>query len=186
MDEWQQIRRCRDGTPAAFEPLVRRHEGRALAYAGALLGDEDEAADAVQDAFVRAYRSLDRLEEGSPFGPWLRAILRNLCLDRIRSARRRREQRWPRTVGRSLAREPRAGGEMVRAELARHVRDAVSELSDAHRSVLVLRELGGLDYAEIADVLDLAQGTVASRLHHARSSLREILERRGISPVDLP
>lgn len=186
MDEWEQIRRCRAGSTSAFEPLVRRHEGRALAFAGSLLGDPDEAADVVQEAFVRAYRNLDRLEEGSRFGPWLRTILRNLCLDCLRSARHRREERWPESVGRELAREPRASDTVLRDELATRVMDAVAELDEPHRAVLVLRELEGLGYAEIADSLGIAEGTVASRLYHARRKLREILELRGVSPADLP
>lgn len=84
--EWELIRRCRAGQASAFEALVRKHEAPALALAGGLLGDADDAADAVQDAFVRAYRTLDRLAEGSAFGPWFRTILRNLCLDRARGA----------------------------------------------------------------------------------------------------
>jgi RNA polymerase sigma factor (sigma-70 family) len=89
-NEWDLIVRCRAGSTAAFEPLVRRHEGRALHIAELLLGDADDAADAVQEAFVRAYRSLDGLRPGSDFGAWFRSILRNHCLDRIRSAPRRR------------------------------------------------------------------------------------------------
>ncbi|MFW6079468.1 MAG: RNA polymerase sigma factor, partial [Gemmatimonadota bacterium] len=72
------VARCRRGSTAAFEPLVREYEPPALAIARGMLGDADEAADAVQDAFVRAYRSLGRLREGSRFGPWFRTILRNL------------------------------------------------------------------------------------------------------------
>src|SRR5687767_9312125 len=87
--EWDLVSRCLAGSTGAFEPLVKRHEGPALVVARSLLGDPDEAADAVQDAFVRAYHTLGRLRPGSAFGPWFRAILRNLCLDRLRSPRRR-------------------------------------------------------------------------------------------------
>jgi RNA polymerase sigma-70 factor, ECF subfamily len=83
--EWDLIVKCRRGSTKAFEPLVLRYEGQALAIAESLLLDRDDAADAVQDAFVRAFRGLGKLAEGSSFGPWFRSIVRNLCLDRLRS-----------------------------------------------------------------------------------------------------
>lgn len=180
-DDWTLIRESRGGVTRAYGSLVRRYERGALAYAGALLGDDTEAEDAVQDAFVRAYRSLDRLEEGSAFGPWLRVIVRNLCLDRLKSARWRREREWPEEGPAPAAREPDAHREVERAELARRVHEAVRRLSREHREVLVLREMDGLGYAEIARVLDVPGGTVASRLHHAREELKRALERDGIT-----
>src|SRR3990172_2209835 len=92
--ERELIDRCRAGSTAAFEPLVKAHEAQALLLAEGLLGDADDAEDAVQDAFVKAYRSLGKLEEGSAFGPWFRAILRNRCIDLLRSAPRRRKASW--------------------------------------------------------------------------------------------
>lgn len=181
-DDWTLIERSRDGAHRAYGALVRRYEARALAYAGALLGDDVEAQDAVQDAFIRAYRSLGRLEEGSPFGPWLRAIVRNLCLDRLKSARRRRERPWTEGAAASAARAAEADRALERDELARRVHDAVRRLGREHREILVLREMDGLGYAEIARILDVAEGTVASRLHHARTALKEALERDGITP----
>jgi RNA polymerase sigma factor (sigma-70 family) len=96
--EWDLISRCRRGSTAAFEPLVRAHEARALAVAEGMLGDVDDAADAVQEAFVKAYRSLRRLREGSTFGPWFRTILRNHCRDRLRSSGGRTHVAWDERV----------------------------------------------------------------------------------------
>jgi len=186
-DDWTLIRRCRKGAVRAFEPLVRRYEGRALGYAAALLGDDADAEDAVQEAFIRAHGSLDRLEAGSSFWPWLRAIIRNLCLDRLGSAARRRERRWPEPGegGPPLSRPPDELRSAARRELAEGIREAVKELSPEHREILVLREMDGFDYGEIARELEISPGTVASRLHHARRSLREILERRGVTPESM-
>lgn len=195
-DEWRWIRRCREGEPGAYESLVRSHEGWAMAYAGAMLGSEDDAADAVQDAFVRAYRNLGDLEPGRAFGAWFRAILRNRCLDELRSARSRREVRDEdgrpgeeagsrARRGRRGRRRPDAPRRLERQELGRSVRSALSELSREKRAVLVLREMEGMSYGEIADRLGVSDGTVASRLHHGRRELRRVLEERGITPEDI-
>jgi RNA polymerase sigma-70 factor (ECF subfamily) len=167
---------------------VRSHEGWALSYAGAMLGSTDAAADAVQDAFVRAYRNLDGLEEGRPFAPWFRAILRNRCLDELRSARSRREvsREARREDGRRVrgARRPDAPERVEREELGRIVRSALGELSPEKRTALVLREMEEMSYEEIADQLGLSTGTVSSRLHHARQELRGVLEERGFTVED--
>lgn len=184
--EWKLIARCRNGNAAAFEPLVREYERPATALARGMLGDADAAEDAVQDAFVRAYRALGRLEEGSAFGPWFRTILRNLCLDRLRAPRLARRTDWPPPAShRSVWNEAVGTGRLERAELARTVRDALGALSDEHRLALVLKEMDGLSYAEIAETIGVPVGTVASRLHHARSALRAVFEARGITLEDV-
>lgn len=184
-DDWELIRRCRAGAPEAFEPLVHRHESRALAYAGSLLGGRAEAEDAVQEAFVRAYRNLEDLDEDGSFAPWFRAILRNECLDRLKSARRRREEDWPSEGRQPAARRADAPDRLEREALARAIRSAVGELDPRHREVFVLREMDGLSYREIAGALGISDGTVASRLHHARRTLKEVLTDRGVTPEEM-
>ena len=175
--EWSLIARCRAGSAAAYEPLVRRYEAGGLALAGTLLGDQDEAQDAVQDAFVKAYRSLNRLADGSEFGPWFRRILRNLCLDRLRSAPRRSRVPWDdATVDRAVWSEPAGSVAIEQEQLAATIRAALDRLSVEHRDVLVLKEIEGLSYAEIAKLTDSSPGTVGSRLFHARAALRTIME----------
>ena len=165
-----------------------------------MLGSDADAADAVQDAFVRAYRNLDSLEPGRPFGPWFRAILRNRCLDELRSARSRREvsrEREPdgsagtapepgtRARGGRGSHRPRGPERVEREELGRIVRSALKELSDEKRAVLVLREMEEMSYEEIARELGVSPGTVSSRLHHARRELRGVLEERGFTVEDV-
>jgi RNA polymerase sigma factor (sigma-70 family) len=180
--EWDLILRCRRGSTAAFEPLVRAHETRALAVAEGMLGDADDAADAVQEAFVKAYRSLRRLREGSAFGPWFRTILRNHCRDRLRAAVGRSRVPWEEGVTGEEGREaPAAAAAVERAELSEAVRDALARISSEHREILVLKEMEGMSYAEIARETGVPTGTVASRLHHARIALRKVLVAGGIS-----
>jgi RNA polymerase sigma-70 factor, ECF subfamily len=183
--EWTLIRQCRRGRPDAFEPLVLRYQGEALAIAEALLLDPDDAADAVQDAFVRAYRGLARLSEGSPFGPWFRAILRNRCLDRLRSVEhRRRDSLVEDVVTKHAWVEPVGTEQIEREHLAGLVHRALRTLSAAHREVLVLKEMEGLAYAEIAQALGVPEGTVASRVYHARAALRRALQDQGMTAME--
>ncbi|HWV57880.1 MAG TPA: sigma-70 family RNA polymerase sigma factor [Longimicrobiales bacterium] len=182
--EWDLIRRCLAGSTAAFEPLVRHHERAALAIAAGLLGDRDDAADAVQEAFVRAYTRLDRLAAGSSFGAWFRTILRNVCLDRLKSAAARAE-RWTAATETEVGwAEAPALESVAREQLANMVHAALARLPAEHRSVLVLKEMDGLSYAEIATALGVPRGTVASRLYHARAALKRELAALGFTRED--
>lgn len=183
--EWDLIQRCRKGNSAAYELLVNRYQREAFIIARSLLLDSDEAADAVQDSFVRAWRSLGRLAEGSTFGPWFRTIVRNHCIDRLRSPNRKRRTEYTEyTVDRhgpkSQIRDP-----AQTSELTSLVRSALEELSSDHREILVLKEMEGLNYAEIAEALKIPDGTVASRLFHARAALKRVLLARGITAEDI-
>jgi RNA polymerase sigma-70 factor (ECF subfamily) len=183
--EWTLIHQCLRGRTGAFEPLVLRYQGEALAIAEALLLDPDDAADAVQDAFVRAYRQLGRLAEGSAFGPWFRSILRNLCIDRLRSpARRRRESITDESIAAHSWVEPVGTDRLERDQLAAAVQRALRTLSTAHREVLVLKEMDGLGYREIAQALGIPEGTVASRVYHARAALRRALVEQGLTAME--
>jgi RNA polymerase sigma-70 factor (ECF subfamily) len=176
--EWDLIRKCREGSSSAFEPLVLKNQDRALRMAAALLGDDDEAADAVQDAFVKAYRSLRRLKDGSDFGAWFRTILRNGCMDRLRSPRRKHA-----TLTEDLEAEPDLGAEQD--DLAAILKRALAAISPEHREILVMKEMEGMSYAEIASVAGIAPGTVASRIYHARLALKKALLSRGITPEEV-
>lgn len=178
--EWGLIEQCRRGRTAAFEPLVRSHQSSALAIANGLLLDGDEAADAVQDAFVRAYNGLNRLAEGSAFGPWFRSIVRNSCLDRLRARSRHPQESLTDDVTPHEWIEPTGTDRIERLELASAVWAALRRISDAHREVLVLKEMEGMSYRDIARALGIAEGTVASRVFHARAALREELISQGL------
>lgn len=175
--EWDLILRCRSGSEASFEPLVRGHQRQALAIAEALLGNAEDAADAVQEAFVKAFRALGGLRSGSPFGPWFRSIVRNQCRDRLR-IRRPAEEPWaPEVVDRALWTEPSAPLALQQEQLAQAVRVALARISPEHREILVLKEIEDMSYTQIAEVMNIPAGTVASRLYHARGALKKALER---------
>lgn len=180
--EKELLRKCRDGAPRFYEPLVRVYEERALSAATAILGDAEAARDAVQDAFVRAYRSLDGFDLSRPFGPWFFGILRNRCRDLARSSRARRERRRRATVETVASGTVRgdAREDAARRDLQRIVRRALDRVSPENREILVLKDMAGFTYREISEMLEIPEGTVASRLYRAREALRGVLEEMGV------
>jgi len=181
MVEADLIRRCRAGETACYEPLVRAYEAPALRIALSMLGDADDARDAVQDAFVKAYQSLARFDEERPFAPWFFRILRNRCRDALRSRKPNVELSVLDQSREALAAGDSGDPERVHERTAARERlwRALGTIADEHREVLVLKELQGFRYAEIAKILGVPEGTVASRLYHARKALKDALLAQG-------
>ena len=165
------VRRARAGDREAFGVLVTRHQRAALRTAFAIGGSESEAEDVTQEAFVKAFRSLRRFEEGRPLRPWLMQIVANEARNRRRS-RGRRERLAVRAAsvggGPSGSTEDLALGEVTAGEL----RAALARLDDRDRTVIALRYFAGLSEAETAAALEVPPGTVKSRLSRALDRLR--------------
>ncbi len=179
--ETELIRKCQAGRKDFYEPLVRAYEGEAHRVAVAIMGDVDAARDAVQEAFIKAYRALDRFELGRSFRPWFLQILRNQCRDALR--RQKAGFRTERISPLMSERMPsHADTERARrqAEAKELLWQGLSRISVDHREVLVLKELEELSYVEIAEALGIPEGTVASRLFHARRALKEALDEIGV------
>ena len=181
--ERELIRKCKTGDSRFYEPMVRAYEPAGLRMAVAMMGNQDDARDALQDAFVKAYQSLHRFDLRRPFGPWFFQILRNQCRDMLRSrqARFKVEALDERLELRPADSE--TGPERARQRSAAKdvLWKALEQIGQDHREVLVLKELQGLRYHEIAEILDVPEGTVASRLFHARKALKDTLEDMGVS-----
>ena len=169
--------RLRRGDPAAFETLVVVHQHRVFAVALRMLGNRADAEDAAQEVFLRVHRALPGFRGDAKLSTWLYAIAARLCLSRLGEAHRR----LVRADGEALARVPDAEADPARHleedEREAALRRAITELSDDRRMVVVLRDLEGLPYEEIAQILGLELGTVRSRLHRARLDLKGKLER---------
>jgi len=170
-----------DGNTAAFSVLVNRHHERVFNTAYGLVGDLDEADDLAQEAFLKAFRSLRRFRGQSLFSTWLYRIAVNCCLDFLKSKHRRSSvsldenleyQDFPR-IGINKAQD--ADIDVQRRELQEILERALSNLPEEYRVTFVLREIEGLAYEEIADLLKCSVGTVKSRLFRGRTKLREIL-----------
>lgn len=166
------IARLRAGDEDAYETLFRTHAGAMLAVARRYFGDTDDAADAVQDAFVSAFRAMESFEGTSRLGTWLHRITVNACLMTLRSRKRRPNVPLD---GRPIpARTEEA--DVHRAETGVRVRAAVSRLPEEYRSVVQLREFDGLDTAATAARLGTNEAVVKTRLHRARHALKALLE----------
>ena len=176
----------RAGDEAAFEKLVRLYIARCLAVATRILRDADEAKDAVQDAFLSAWKNRERFDGRSRFGTWLHRITVNASLQRLRKRRPAAEAELDPLLPSFQAggmhtrhyatwREPSGLG-ADRAEIHAYVREAIQSLPETYRVVLVLRDVEGLDTAETATLLDVTSGVVKVRLHRARQALRTILD----------
>lgn len=177
LEENELVDRARSEDLAAFEDLVRLHQATALRLAYLLVRDHGEAEDVTQEAFIRAYGALARFRPGSPFRPWLLAIVRNVASNRRRSRGRQ--------VGlvMRVAADPASGGaapspeaEVLGEERARQVLDAVEALPERYRLVVACRYLLGLSEAETAGTLGIAAGTVKSRTSRALQQMRQRLE----------
>ncbi len=170
------IDRTLSGETEAFGELVVRHQNRLYSTLVHVTGDADEAREIAQDAFVQAFVKLATFQRSAAFYTWLFRIAFNLRIGRKRRERRHRiwqENQVASGVGPGVLQEP--GGRLESAECAQSVRAAIEALADDHREVLLLREMEGYCYEEIARILDVPVGTVRSRLHRARAHLREVL-----------
>ena len=169
--------RLRAGDAPAFEELVMTYQHRVFGVALRMLGNRAEAEDVAQEAFVRAHRALGEFRGDAKLSTWLYAITSRLCLNRLASGERRLTRQGEDALLRLSDAGPRPDAALERRELETALGRAIAELPEDRRIVVVLRDIEGLSYEEIAQVLELTLGTVRSRLHRARADLKEKLER---------
>ncbi len=196
------IAKAQSGDMAAFRQLVERHQRRAFAVALSLVRDENDARELVQDAFLRVFKSLGSFQGGSSFFTWLYRIITNLSIDLIRKPGRQLEGL---DASRLDTRENEDDGgadfsllskvdgadplDVVRRrEIAARLQSALDALPSYHRGVIVMREIEGLSYEEMATAMGVSKGTIMSRLFHARQKLQKALadcyaEQIGAHPV---
>ena len=166
------------GDAYAFEQLMRRHEGRMYAVALRMCGNREDAQDCVQDAMLRVYRALDRFKGQSSFSTWVYRITMNTCLDELR----RRKVRASSSLDTLLEsgwspsdEEDTPERHALRSEQKAALGRAINDLPEDMRAAIVLRELHGLSYEEISDVLAVNVGTIKSRISRGREKLRQLI-----------
>ncbi len=188
-EELRLIRRVQAGETEAFEDLVRAHEKTVYNLALRMTGDAQDAEDMAQEAFLKAYRSLGDFRGESKFSVWLYRIVSNVCLDFLRRRSRRpsvsltaedeegEEQQW------DVPDERLSPERLLEQKLTREaVQAGLRELPEEQRAILLLREIKGLSYEEIGEILSLEPGTVKSRIFRARKRLCAFLLREGNIP----
>ena len=180
------VRRARTGDQAAFSALVTAYEGRIYMLALRYLGNRDDAQDAAQEVFLRVFRFLDGFKEESNFSTWIYRIAVNVCKDllmqKIRRAEQPLEQKDEDNEDYALPiPDERYAPETVfeAAQLRKSLCDAILSLPEAQRQIIILRDVQGLSYEEIGEILFLERGTVKSRIARARGNLRKLLLQTG-------
>jgi RNA polymerase sigma-70 factor (ECF subfamily) len=207
VDDVELVEAARGGDRDAFRVLFERYHRRAYSLAYGVVHNADDALDVVQDAFIKAHKYLDKFEGTSSFYTWLYRIVMNLAIDHLRKHKKSRAVDFAEAsvreedasandelVPRILGANP--GRALVDKEIRARIEAALEELSDNHRAVLVMRELEGLSYEEMAQVMGCSKGTIMSRLFHARRNMqkrlldliehpaRELLDDLGVAKDD--
>jgi len=185
MDEQALIQAARRGDLEAFNRLVLEYQSLAYNVAYRILGDADAAADATQDAFLSAYQGISRFRGGS-FRAWILRIVTNACYDQLRAKQRRPTASLEALLvkdaspGVSFADQKESPEEYaLRQELSRVIQAGIQTLTPEQRVALVLSDVQGLSYQEIAEVMRVSLGTVKSRISRARAKLRDYLRQQG-------
>ena len=174
MDDQAAIERCRAGDKDAFRHVVQHYQAEAIGHALAILGNREDAMDAVQEAFIDAFQALDRIDLTRRFYPWFYIVLRNRCY-KLAAGRKRRE------ASSSDEMEILAPTSRLGPEDTMLLEQAMLELPAEDRELITLRHLDGLSYQELAERLEVPPGTIMSRLFHARKRLREKLARHSFT-----
>ena len=172
------VARCRSGDWEAFSDLMLKYQTRVLTLATRMLGSPSEAEDIAQDIFAKVFLSLHKFRGAARFSTWLYRITVNHCLNYMRS-RARQQQTLVAIESKDLAEASPASNPQWRLEQKERwalVQAKLQALSPEHRTIIILRDIEGLAYEEIAEVLLLESGTVKSRIHRARMELKDLLE----------
>ena len=191
--EQELVSAAKAGDQQAFEQLVLDNQNRIYSLAVRLAGDREEAFDLAQEAFVKAWQGLPAFQGESSFATWIYRLATNVCIDYLRKQKRRRqvesevslddeELSW--TEPADWSQDPHR--QLERSEQGRALARGLEALPEQQRQILVLRELSGLSYQEIAEKLNLDLGTVKSRIARARMALRKILAEDGNFSVPPP
>lgn len=181
------IKKCQHGDYDAFEVLVNTYTDRAYSVAFGVMGNHHDAADMTQEAFIKVFKNIKKFNFKSSFNTWLYRIVKNTCIDELRKKKRKR------TISLDAGLEGYEGDYFMQIsddsadiqeilenkETSGMLYDALEMLNEKHRSVLVLVDIKGYDYREVADMLELPVGTVKSRISRAREKLAVIIKNKG-------
>lgn len=179
------------GDEEGFEKLVEKYQNKVYTLCYRYSGNDEDACDLAQEAFIKAYRSLDSFKGSSRFGTWLYRITTNVCLDEIRRKKRRIQadsldqpvEGWDNEMARIVTDDTNTIDTLYeQRELSQYIQTLLMQMKPEHRMVLLLKDIMEFSYEEIAQMLNISSGTIKSRLSRARELLRRKLLDKGILP----
>ncbi len=189
MNERLLIKRLQERDEKAFRQMVEEHQGKVYSLLARMIGNPNEAEDLLQEVFIQVFKSIDQFRGDAKLSTWLYRIAANTCKNRLKYLSRRNYQKTD-ALDPAGDGDPEAGGGVAVAaripgpdrllegqQLDKIVQDAIAELEDDHKLLIILRDMQDLSYEEICEVTGLNEGTVKSRLHRARMALKEKLEK---------
>ncbi|MDO4540376.1 MAG: sigma-70 family RNA polymerase sigma factor [Syntrophomonadaceae bacterium] len=188
----QLIKKCLADEVSAFDELVERYQNKIYTLCYRYMGNEEDAQDVAQETFLKAYRSLRSFRGQSSFGTWLYRICNTVCLDELRKRKRRvvalpldnaPEEERDRGSVREIADDSLSGDKVYeQKELEQYIQTMLNEMRVEYRNAIVLRDVMGFSYEEIAAMLDCSLGTVKSRINRGRQTLKNKMEERELFP----
>lgn len=188
LTDYELVNACREGVIEAFEEIVDRYQNQIVTYLCRYVGSREMAEDLAQETFLRVFRRAETYDPSSKFSTWIYTIAVNLAKDEFKRLRRRPQtrsmddERAGEGIRSDSLRTPEGDeesptGRMERGERSDRVNDLLARIPPEERDVLILRDINGFTYTEIADTLGLPMGTVKSRINRGRNSLKELLQR---------
>lgn len=192
LDDKTLVARCRAGDQDAYRQLVQRYQRKVYGVAFGMLHNAEDAMDVTQEAFIRVHRYLDRFKGTSSFFTWLYRITVNLCIDHLRKESKAQTVDYDDAIShadqeadlqRPWSLDTNPANAMDRKELREVIEKALKSLSPNHRAVILMREVEGLSYKEMARAMKCSKGTIMSRLFHARrrmqAAIGEVMEEKS-------
>lgn len=177
-EEHRLIQRCQQGDRSAYEQIFLKYKDTVYNVAYGMLSNVEDTQDMTQDVFLHVFEKINQFRFKSSFSTWLYRIAVNMCISKLRKRKRRTQNIVGLQDYYSQTDSPKTPeDELMKKELQSQVQQALKTLSESHRTILTLREMDGLSYKELAEVLQCSVGRVKSRLHEARMELRRKIER---------
>lgn len=177
MEDTDLVQLCQKGDMDAFEQLFRKYQKQVYNISFRMMGNRDDALDITQEIFVRAYQKIDKFNFKSSFSTWLYRLATNFCIDELR--RHKRDVNIMPLENANLEVDQVTPEDIaIMNDREKEVWNALNSLKEKERAIIILKDIDGLSYNEIAEILECSLGRVKSRIHEARQNLKAILEKR--------
>lgn len=180
MEDDELIKLCQDGDKTAFEMLFRKYNKLVYGIAYRMTNNKEDALDLTQDIFLNIYQNINKFKFKSTFSTWLYRISVNMCIDELRRRKKYNNASETESQNQIEIDERTPEDYAISNERERLIKEAINSLNEKDRAIIVLRDIEGLSYNEIADVLKCSLGRVKSRIHEARKKLKVFLEKKDI------